>query len=157
MPEPDPVRRAADPGRLLVGLVACILSSFLTIGCGALSSPTRVLSWCPRDSCPGVPSVVLREGVLGGDSRCLWLDLDGTRGEVRWPPGFTGVGDPLAIHDPGGIEVARPGDSLSGVILGPREAAPSEHCGLDVWFDVYMSDSAMGPSSALEDGSFTPF
>lgn len=77
---------------------------------------------------------------MGGAGGCIWLELEGERGEARWPPGFVLQADRASITDAKGATVARVGDALHGVILGPKSISPSRACAMPIAFEVYQID-----------------
>ena len=81
----------------------------------------------------------------GREGDCLWIELGGTRSAVLWPPGYSASFDPIMLFDAGGRSVARGGDLISAVMLGPDPLPTPDACGLITTIEFYGDPIAPGP------------
>jgi len=115
-------------------------AAVLLIGCQVISMSERreLPTWCPQGTCPGVPAIEERQGILGATDWCTWVLVDGQRALALWPSGFTAVIDPLVIYGPNGGEVAREGETISVVMVGPERLDGATECGLQSKVELYF-------------------
>ena len=55
--------------------------------------------------------------------------IDGIHASALWPPHYTATFDPLVIFDESGRQIAKGGDALQIVVLGPTPIGP-DSCGM---------------------------
>jgi hypothetical protein len=80
---------------------------------------------------------VPRNGRLGGAGECIWIDIDRVRASALWPRGFTASAGPIVVYDADGGAIARDGEVLTAVMLGPTRLDGPDECGLTDVIDVF--------------------
>lgn len=73
--------------------------------------------------------------------------IDGTQASALWPPHYTATYGPLVVYDATGQRVAREGDRLRTVILGPTPI-DLDSCGLRSQVQLFFDPYFAGPSAA---------
>lgn len=75
------------------------------------------------------------------------MNIDGQRAAILWPPHYTATFEPAAvIFDEEGQRVARAGDALTTVMLGP-DPKDADACGLTAVVQVYFDKVAASPTT----------
>jgi hypothetical protein len=104
-------------------------------------------TWCTSGDCVGVPADIPRSGTVHSAGNCIWMDIDGQRAAILWPPNYTAAFAPAAvISDEKGQPVARAGEELTTVILGPTQS-DKDDCGLTAAVQVYFDTFGTPPAS----------
>ena len=98
--------------------------------------------------CAGVPADVPRTGTVYATAECIWIELDGQLAATLWPAHYTATYSPtLTVFDESGRPVARGGERLTAVMLGPTPT-DEDPCGFAAVVEVYIDEFATPPEPA---------
>lgn len=121
---------------------SAIALALLASGCIPTATGPELPTWCASGDCVGVPADVSRTGTIHVTGECIWMQIDGQRAAVLWPPHFTARFSPsAAILNESGEQVAKDGDELTTVILGPK-SKDKDACGLVNVVELYFNQFA---------------
>jgi hypothetical protein len=140
---PASIRIAALAATLMLGLSGC------SEGPPAATDPATVElpSWCTAGPCVGVPADIPRMAIFRAAARCVWVEVDGNRASVLWPPRYRATYEPFRAYDERGRLVAQEGGVVTTVILGPF---PIERdiCGLTQSVQLYFDSFVESPAAS---------
>jgi hypothetical protein len=111
---------------------------FVIAACGPGAATRHDLpTWCNGGPCLGVPADIPRTATIHGSSSCIWLEIEGQRSAILWPAHYTAELQPLIVYDDSGNEMAKEGDVLATVMLGPIQT-DRDACGLTSTVQLYF-------------------